>query len=99
MEGGKGTRPSLPPGPDPRDFSAARRRGYDDVLEVLPEEPPEELPDEPPLDDVLLEPLEPLPLSLEDEGLGEDALEDEEPLEEDELLDEEDEPPSFLVEP
>lgn len=91
LEGGKGTRPSLPPGPDPRDFSAARAAYDDEVLEVLPEEPP-------PLDDVLLEPLELLPLSLEDEVLGVDALE-EEPLEEDELLDEEDEPPSFLVEP
>ena len=68
------------------------------MLDVLPpDEPPEEPPEEPedvPLDDVLLE--EP-PLSLEDEVLGVDALADE-ALGVD-ALPEDDEPPSFLVEP
>ena len=81
MEGGKGTRPSFPPLPRARDFSAPQlplaATGVLGVLLALEDdEPPEDvLPEE--------------ELSLEDALLAEDEL----------LLDEEDEPPSFLVEP
>ena len=83
MEGGKGTRPSFPPLPRARDFSAPQlllaATGVLGALLALED-------DEPP-DDVLPEDEE--ELSLEDELLDEDEL----------LLLDEDEPPSFLVEP
>jgi hypothetical protein len=86
LEGGKGTGPSLPPLPGGRDFSAAQ------LLLALAVAAAGVL-------DALLEALDPEDaLSLEDELLdaGVLVLVDEAAL----LLDEdEDEPPSFLVEP
>lgn len=84
MEGGKGTRPSFPPLPRARDFSALQLLlAATGVLGALLE-----LEDDVPPDDVL--PEEDEELSLEDVLLDEDELL---------LLLDEDEPPSFFVEP